>query len=63
MLPPARYPCSMLLADGTRLELLQAVREVPGRRVVCRGAWQGREVYASCSTAPGRAATRRALVP
>lgn len=46
MLPPAHYPCSMLLADGTRLELLQAVREVPGRRVVCRGAWQGREVYA-----------------
>ena len=33
-------------ADDNRLECRRAVRSLPGRRLVCAGSWQGRDVYA-----------------
>ncbi|HEY8355656.1 MAG TPA: lipopolysaccharide kinase InaA family protein [Methylophilaceae bacterium] len=33
------------LADGSRLRQLRPVRVVPGRRLVCRGEWDGRRIY------------------
>lgn len=39
-------PAILPLENGTTLILSQVVREVPGRRLVCRGSWSGRPVYA-----------------
>lgn len=38
------------LADGSRLECRALLREVPGRRRVCRGDWGGRAVIAKIFT-------------
>lgn len=40
------YPATCLLDDGTSLLLLETVRHLPGRRLVCRGEWAGQAVYA-----------------
>ena len=34
------------LADAAPLQCLETVRHIPGRRIVCRGLWQGQAVYA-----------------
>ncbi|MBA3695884.1 MAG: hypothetical protein H0W85_03770 [Methylotenera sp.] len=39
-------PESVTLIDGSQLIGLQAVRKVPGKRVVCRATWNGHDVYA-----------------
>lgn len=39
-------PSELPLADGATLTLLEVVRELPGRRLVGRGVWSGRPVYA-----------------
>lgn len=36
---------TLTLKDGSMLESLSVVRHVPKRRCVCRGVWQGRNVY------------------
>lgn len=36
---------ALLLADGARVDVAQVVRRIPGRRLVCRGVWQGHPVY------------------
>ena len=36
---------SYQLNDGSRLTVLEKVRELPGRRIVCRAEWAGRPVY------------------
>ena len=38
-------PEHYLLNDGSRLTLMQVVRALPGRRMVCRAAWRGQPVY------------------
>jgi tRNA A-37 threonylcarbamoyl transferase component Bud32 len=43
---PARYPATYQLKNGTALVLLEAVRHLPARRLVCRGEWEGQAVYA-----------------
>lgn len=43
---PARYPATYLLDNGTSLVLLEAVRHLPSRRLVCRGEWEGQAIYA-----------------
>ncbi len=40
------FPFRVALKSGESLELLAAVRDLPGRRLVCRGLWRGRPVYA-----------------
>ncbi|MCB5184903.1 lipopolysaccharide kinase InaA family protein [Methylobacillus gramineus] len=37
---------AVTLDDGNQLERLQIIRRVPGKRLVCRGYWRGREVFA-----------------
>lgn len=36
----------LVLDNGGQLQALEVVRRVPGKRVVCRGHWNGRLVYA-----------------
>lgn len=37
---------SILLKDGTTLEIQQVVRTVPGKRTVCSGTWENQTVFA-----------------
>lgn len=37
---------AVTLADGSALELLDVVRVVPAKRLVCQGLWRGQAVYA-----------------
>ena len=39
-------PCALELADATVLIVHDVVRLVPNKRVVCKGLWQGKSVYA-----------------
>lgn len=43
---PASYPVTYTLDNGTPLVLREAVRHLPGRRLVCRGEWEGQAIYA-----------------
>jgi tRNA A-37 threonylcarbamoyl transferase component Bud32 len=45
MLSPEYFPSRLALSGGEKVELLTAVRSLPGRRLVCRGAWWGQPVY------------------
>lgn len=51
-------PFELKLADGNRLRQLRPVRTVPGKRLVCRGVWQERPVFAKIFI--GASAARRA---
>jgi len=46
MLTPEKFPLTLPLRGGGALELAAVVRYLPGRRLVCHGAWNGRPVYA-----------------
>jgi tRNA A-37 threonylcarbamoyl transferase component Bud32 len=41
------------LANAGELECLEVVRHVPGKRLVCRGIWNGQAVYAKLFMGPG----------
>lgn len=41
-----QFPSTITLPDGSALTDLQAVRIVPGKRVVCQGVWNNQQVYA-----------------
>lgn len=45
-LTPENLPLQLTLSDGSQLELASAVRFLPGRRLVCRGIWNSRQIYA-----------------
>ena len=40
-------------AADTVLQVLEVVRRVPGKRLVCRARWQGQEVFAKCFIGAG----------
>lgn len=43
---PCKLAVNLLLADGTTLNVHEAVRVVPNKRIVCKADWHGQPVYA-----------------
>lgn len=50
MVDSSACPALVILSDGSSLHLSQTVREIPGRRLVCRATWHDRPVYAKLFT-------------